>query len=824
MQPYFTLLLSAAASLAAIAPAACLADEILTVPLPGVLPKIDRSFGRKPLAFEPNVGQVDGEVQFLSRGSGYQLFLTQTEAVMVLDSEATDVGAKRFELQPPSAELPVPGPVPKAPEDWRSPGPGGDATVPLASSVGFPVSHVLRMRLVGADPSPSVRGDVKLPGQVNYFLGNDPSQWRTNVSTFAKVGYREVYPGIDLVYYGNEGRLEYDFVLAPGADPNLIALNFEGADQVELDAQGNLIAWVAGQAVRWQRPVVYQEFAGKRHEVAGSYHLNRGFASYATDATQQIGFQLAAYDRSQPLVIDPVLIYSTYLGGSGGESDNDQPGAMATDTNGNAYVVGYTRSLDFPTRNALQPARQGLSDAFVTKLNPAGEPLFSTYLGGTEYEFANGLAVDAQGNAFVVGRTSSTNFPLLNPTQNAFSAIFLTMLNPDGSAISFSTYLGGTKGETASAIALDPSGNIYVGGSTDSADFPVHKALQPQRSRGSYSDGFVTKFEAGGKSIIYSTYYGGSGFDGIVSIAADADGHAYISGGTSSSDLWVKNANQPFYAGGLGDFFYARILPDGSDLVYASYFGGAGPEGTPSPKLALGPGGSLWLVGRCSWESTGLATPNAFQTDISSDTPSLLARFNAADGYLEAASYLNGTTATSIAIEPTGDVWIGSYSFYANLPLVDPLQPRSRGDFEGFVSKFSSDCSSLLFSTYFGGAGRDEVASLALDPDGNVLVLGGTKSTKLPVVNPLQASLRGTDDAFVAKISFAHVLKVSRVAETLNLTWPTNATGFVLESATTLANGGDWQNVPTPSIEINGQKVNTVGTTNAAAFFRLRKP
>ena len=783
-------------------------DEILTLPLPGFSPKMENSFGSQPLAFERNVGQVDSAVQFFARGPGYQLFLTESEAVMVLP-----------ELRDRNADAPA-GEFGGL-ENWW-----GDAEAKqsrLAEGHAVPAPGVLRMRLVGADPSPAVRGDVELRSKANYFLGNEPSHWLTNVSTFAKVRYRAVYPGTDLVYYGREGRLEYDFVLAPGADPGRVALNFEGADRVELDEQGDLVAWVSGRPVRWQKPVVYQEFAGERHAIAATYRLQRGSVTFQPAAAHQIGFELAAYDRSRPLVIDPVLIYSTYLGGSG----SDAGSAIATDSHGNAYVVGYTMSLDFPRTNALQPALLWSKNAFVTKLNPAGELLFSTYLSGGSYG-GDGprVALDAQGNVYVVGSLTTTNWPLVNPVQTFYGRMFLTTLSPDGSAIRFSTYLGGTNSVTPYGLALDPAGNIYVGGGTGEG-FPTHNALQPQYG-GANSDGFVIKLEAGGNSIIYSTYYGGSGFERVNGIAADAEGNAYIVGGTSfgNGDLWVRNAYQPYDGGGSPqvDMFYAKIVPDGSDLVYASYFGGS--EGDNGVCIALGPSGTLWIAGQSC--SPGLATPGAFQTSFSPGGAcgNVLARFNAADGYLEAATYLEGGDLLGIAVDPAGGVFIGGI-FYGNLPLVNPLQSQPGGGYyyyDGYVAKFSSDCSSLLFSTYFCGPGRDYVNGLALDPNGNLLLVGETQSeTGFPIVNAFQPTLNGGDDAFVAKISFAEVLKVKRVGQTLAISWPATATGYQLESTAGTGAGAVWENVTTPPVVVATEQIVTVDIGAGTRFFRLRK-
>jgi hypothetical protein len=835
------------------------ADEIVNVPLPGSILRIDHSFGRQPLAFEPNVGQTDAEVKFLARGKGYQLFLTETEAVMVMGSPNASEAAERLGARQPSAAL------------WDGfgfcenreftelsntfeSGAGAPRSKTLTSGLDAPGSvecspsplhsRVLRMRLVGANDSPQVKGDAELPGKVNYFIGNDPARWHKNVPTFGRVQLAGVYPGVDLVYYGNEGRLEYDFVLSPGAEPNQIALEFDGADRIELDAHGDLIAWVAGREVRWQKPVVYQEFDGQRIEVAGAYRLDGGSLTYQAKGSHRIGFELAAYDRSQPLVIDPVLVYSSFLGGSGNEGyPYGAASSIVSDSQGNAYVVGHTDSLDFTITNALQSVVGGINDAFVAKLSPSGELLFSTYLGGAvgtgPFDFASGVALDTAGNIHIAGHTLSEDFPLVGPLQSAFGGewdAFVTILSYDGAEIRFSTYWGGTHAEAFYSVALDPSGNIYLTGlategeGESNTDFPVHNALQPQY-RGS-GDAVVVKLSAGGTGVVYSTYLGGSRGEGGGCIVADAEGFAYIAGSTDSFNLPVTNAYQPrFTADGPGagyyydNMFYARITPHGSALSYCSYFAAKGYHRFEG--LALGPHGDLWLTGQVDYQQSGLATPGAFLTSVPLDSyfKSIVARFNATNGMLAAATYLDRGVPHDIAVDAAGNAWVAGTAL-ENLPLVDPLQAYSgevsgRGD--GFVAKISSDCSGLLFSTYFGGTEEDSISSLCLAPNGDVLLFGQTKSvTDFPLLNAFQPQLRGEGDTFVARISMGAALKMSRSGQTVILSWPIGATNFVLEAATSLP-AGSWATVTnSPTVTATERSVQ-FPVTGDARFFRLRK-
>ncbi len=410
--------------------------------------KLAQSYGKLPLSFEANQGQSNAPVKFLARGPGYVLFLTPTEAVL--------------SLKKPTAQR-------KAARKTPAPSESGGGTV-------------LRMRLVGANPTPRVIGQEELPGKVNYLLGKDPSKWRTGVPTYAKVKYEAVYPGVDLLYYGNQRQLEYDLVLAPGADPQVVTLSFEGADRLEIDPRGELVLHTADGDLRMHKPLIYQEVEGVRQPIGGGYVRKN---------ERQVGFQVAAYERARPLVIDPVLVYSTYLGGTNGDGGL----GIAVDRFGQAYVTGGTDSTDFPIQDPLQPASGGFVDAFVAKLNRAGSQLvYSTYLGGTGFDRVLGIAVDHSGQAYVTGDTVSTDFPIENPLQAAlggFGDAFVAKLNWAGSQLVYSTYLGGTDNDVSSGIAVDQSGQAYVTGSTLSTDFPTQTLLQPILS-GDF-DAFVTK-------------------------------------------------------------------------------------------------------------------------------------------------------------------------------------------------------------------------------------------------------------------------------------------------------------------------------------------
>ena len=420
-----------------------------------------------PLQFEANHGQVDAHVTFLARGHGYTLFLTSTESVMVLQQWGTTPEHEALTGTNPTA-LPKQAPITQA---------------------------VVRMKLEGANPSPTIDGMEPLPGIVNYFIGNDPAKWHTTIPTYAKVQYQDAYPGITLAYYGNQGRLEYDFLVAPGADPNQIKLAFEGASDITVADSGDLVLTTALGDVRMQKPVVYQlEPDGHKTLVAGQYTVASTSVSLQASRTTRysVGFRLASYDHAKPVVIDPVLLYSTYLGGSG---DDRRGYAIAVDAAGSAYVTGQTQSTNFPTANPFQATDGGAADVFVTKLSAAGSHLlYSTYLGGSNDDLGYGIAVDAAGSAYVTGNTQSTNFPTVNPLQATNGGnydAFVTKFSAAGSSLLYSTYLGGSDYDQSQGIAVDAAGNAYVTGYTGSTNFPTANPLQATNAGG--FDVFVMK-------------------------------------------------------------------------------------------------------------------------------------------------------------------------------------------------------------------------------------------------------------------------------------------------------------------------------------------
>jgi len=610
-------------------------------------------------------------------------------------------------------------------------------------------TSLLQMRLEGANPDAAGRAEDPLPGRVNYFLGNDPKKWRTDVPTSERVRFEGAYRGVDMVYYGNQRQLQYDFIVAPGADPNQIALTFEGAKGIRRAASGDLLVAVDRGEVAFEKPFAYQEVDGEQTPVDAEFRVRGG----------RVTFALGRYDRRRELTIDPVLAYSTYLGGSGGEDGR----GIAVDAAGNAYVTGYTSSTDFPTVNAFQATYGGGLYAFVTKLNAAGSGFtYSTYLGGGEYEEGRAIAVDAAGNAYVTGYTQSTDFP----TVTAFQATngggwdaFVTKLNASGSGLVYSTYLGGSGWDFGNGLAADSAGNAYVTGYTISTNFPTANAFQATYG-GSNGDAFVTKLHASGSGLVYSTYLGGSRSDVAMGLAVDAAGNAYVTGKTESTNFPTATAFQATN-GGYSDVFVTKLNAAGSGLVYSTYLGGGSDD--RGFGIAVDAPGNAYVTGYT--QSTNFPTANAFQATHAGGTyDAFVTKLNASGSALVYSTYLGGNEwdeGHGIAVNAAGNTYVTGETESTNFPTAHAFQGTYGGsgslmnDGDAFLTKLNASGSGLAYSTYLGGGAEDYGRGIAADAAGNAYVTGNTKSTNFPTANAFQETYGGGDygDAFVAKIS-----------------------------------------------------------------------
>ena len=707
-------------------------------------------YARLPLSFELNRGQFDPRVNFVARGLGYTLFLTPREAVLALRG-SSPVNSSSY-AGTRAAELLA------APDEHQA----------LASTT-------VRLKFVGANgKSGSVALD-RQSGQSNYFLGNDPKNWRTNVPSYAKVKYEGVYPGVDLIYYGNQGQLEYDFVVAPGADPRAIRFALTsprgpcgsarpgepGARVLRIDSGGDLVVQTGDGEVRFRKPVVYQPSARNGKSDSKNRQLRSG--RFVMMADNSIGFAIASYDRTRPLIIDPVLSYSTYLGGSGG----DVAFGVAVDSGGNAYVTGSTGSPNFPTRLAEQDAYAGGVDVFVTKFSASGSALvYSTYIGGAQLDSASGISVDSTGSAYIVGRTYSTNFPT---SPDAFQLIaggngdaFVAKLDPLGSQLVYSSYLGGSSTDAGQAIAVDSSGNAYVTGSTQSIDFPTVNPMQIGND-GSL-DLFLAKVNPSGTGLTYSTYLGGSSADFGQAIALDSSGNTYVAGYTLSTNFPTQNALQASSAGG-GDVFITEMNAAGTGLVFSTYLGGKALDRAFG--LVLDSSGNMYITGDTQ-SADFPTTPNAFQTSNRGQGDGFVCKVAAGGSNLVYSTLLGGSgvdQATGIAVSASGNAYVTGLTQSTDFPIAQPLQTLLNSSGGGtcgltlcpdaFISELGPS-GAILSSTYLGGSGEDYAQAIALDSSSAVYVVGATRSPNFPVIaGAPQGTFAGTalnSNAFLAKI------------------------------------------------------------------------
>lgn len=696
---------------------------------------VKSDYGNLPLSFEVNKGQTAGDVKFLARSSGYTLFLTSNEAVL------------RFQNQQKSND-----------------------------------ESTLRLSLTDANPKSQITGLSELPGKANYLIGNDPKKWRTDISTYAKVKYESIYPGVDLVYYSTQGRqLEYDFVVDAGADPNQIRLSFAGADQLEL-LDGDLVIRTKEREIRMHKPVVYQEKDGTRELIAGQYTLND---------ERQLAFEIGSYDKTRELVIDPVLAYSTFLGGTGEDAGIE----IAVSAHGNAFVTGLTTSLNFPTNpNGARFGPGGGSDVFVTKFNAAGNQLiYSTYLGGSSNEnfyddlafpgtTYGGIALDSQGSAYVTGSTRSADFPstagAYQKTLKGQSDTFVTKLNPAGNALLYSTFLGQNGVNAADGgqgIAVDFFGQAYVTGFDYSAGLPVNGFS----AHAAGCDAYIAKLNPAGSGLIYSTYFGGDSCNAGWNIAIDKNQNAFVSGETSSTNFPTTVGAFDTTCGtdgqcndtGLGriaDFFITKVdtkLTGPTSLVYSTYLGGSGEERvTYNGSIAVNSGGDLVYVTGLTASTNPADFPikNAAQPLPGGNADAFITKLDlslplkSGINQLVYSTYLGGPgteIGTGIAADVDGNAYVAGASggtFPSTEGLAGCIDPGA------FVAKFGPG-GEKKYAMCISGLGQDTGLDLAIDPSGCAYVTGFTESNNYPTVQAFQPVFAGgTDtapsDAFVTKL------------------------------------------------------------------------
>jgi Immunoglobulin I-set domain/Immunoglobulin domain/Beta-propeller repeat len=734
------------------------------------LAPLPTALGNLPLWFQASPEPAFGQAQFVTRGANYQFLLSPTEVRIALSKSGVE------------------------PAD-------------------------VQMNFAGASPGAQMSGTDELPGKVNYLIGNDPGRWHTGVATFARVQVEQLYPGVNLVYYGDQRQLEYDFVIAPGTDPGVIRIHFNGVEKISIGNRGELHLAVGGGEIQQPAPVIYQLVHGMRQIVDGGYRLLD---------RQTVAFTVGPYDHNLPLVIDPVLYFSTYFGGN----SSDTAWSMALDTNGFIYIAGQTLSTQksanntapFSTSNAFQIKFAGgsqVGDAFVAKFDSQGSNLiYLTYLGGSVDDAAYGIAVDGNGDAYIAGATDSPNFPIrngiytnisgvANPHLGTYPAdVFVAKVDPGGSNLLYSTYLGGESADAAYAIALDSSNNAYVTGFTYSTNFPttlnaLQKYLACPNTFSLNANAFVTEIGASGTSLVYSSYLGGTNFDTGRGIAIDSSNYVYVTGFTSSTNFPTTNAVQQQFVSVIlttnaaptnvvfitnvfngyllngtniltapFDGFVAKFTPSCAGFVYSTFLGGVNNDvpyqisvdaldnayvtgstvSTNFPNTIT----NLAGLGNGLANNTGVSAPlitNAFLTQI------MWSGTNAAIGWSTAFGGTNFgiDIGYGVTVDPSGNVFVVGASSTTNFPAVNTpglLRMTNSGTSDAFVIAFTPNCSNILYSGYLGGSGNDYGYGIAVDAQTNVYLAGQTFSANFPTIFPFQSSLNGTSDAFLAKIGW----------------------------------------------------------------------
>jgi hypothetical protein len=773
-----------------------------------------------PLFFEPQESPIGDASAFLARGQNYRFSITPAGAQIILSkAESEQTGSH-------------------------------------ASRITHHASRPVEMRVVGANPFAPMHGDGMLPGKMNYLIGNDPSQWRTDLPVFSRVQIDDVYLGINLIYYGNQQQLEYDFVVAPRARPESIALHFEGADKVEIDKEGELVLSLGADEIRFHRPLIYQEAHGVRRPISGGYQF---------EDPRTVTFSIGQYDHELPLIIDPILAYSGYFGGNFG----DVALGVKVDSSGFIYIAGETlsRKWPFPLVGFDTNFNGGRfnGDGFVAKLsNDASNLVYFTYIGGSEDDGALDLTLDSSGNPYITGFTDSTNFPTLNaafprirgfrdPTFHTFpSDAFVAELSPVDGSLIYSTYLGGSRADVAGAISVDSSGNAYVTGYTYSTDFPTTNSVfsnvvtvvgYTNKPSGS-NDIFVAKIAPGGAGLEYVTLFGGAGLDAGEGIAADDSGHVYVCGYTGSTNF-VRTANALPGTNGLGirqingvtnaiqvyrgvrnipfDAFLARFDTTQSgtnSLEYSTLFGGKFNDA--AFRMVLYNNTDVIMTGNS--RSPDFPTNN-FPANMRTkagpgNSDAMLVRFSfAANSVVTNApgiyySTLFGGSSEDVgwdlALDPSGNVYVVGITSSGDFPGTNGVTangaPFLRTNHialrDVFVTAFSNDASAMLYSVQMGGNNEDFGYGIAVDSSANAYIVGRTVSGNFPHTNAsaLFVSKRnGTNDAFLAKILAdtppappPPVLKTKIALSNIQLSWPGSASGYVLESNTNLANPAGW--------------------------------
>ncbi|MGD2088081.1 MAG: SBBP repeat-containing protein [Candidatus Aminicenantes bacterium] len=702
----------------------------------------DRNFGKVPLYFIPNQGQVNEKAKFYAKTPRYTLWMTK-EGLVFDRVRKVEVEAEVEEeaTHPAPVGHPRCGPYKTSQE--------GDTPRPLRvhpSQEGIIERDVSRLVFLEANKNPGIVPLEITQHKVNYYIGNDPGKWQKGISTSKAVLYKDIYKHIDLKVYGNESQVEYDWIVKPGGNPADIRFVYKNVKGTRIDKKGNLFIETKFGKLLHKKPISFQVINGEKVNVESNFK-RIGKHTY--------GFNVHQFSHDYELIIDPVvsLEYSTYLGGSNDELYT----RMFVDELGQVHLTGYTFSYDFPIKNAYQGSKAGsLLDAILTKFNSSGSDLiFSTYFGGSGSEYFFGITVAGNGDVYIAGDTFSSDLPAVN-SRIGGKDVFIARFDSSGNFLA-GRYLGGTSEDRNSSIIMDNSNRLWAIGWTRSSDFPTVKPYQGTLF-GSAS-ACVSRLTPDLSGIEYSTYLGGTGEDKGAYIVIDNSGYFYVRGHTSSSDFPLKNAWQNNYGGGQFDVFLTKFEPDGSDLIFSTYLGGSGYDHDFG--LAIGNSGSVYVGGFT--DSTDFPTMNPYQENNAGNEDIFISVFNSDGSQLLYSTYLGGTADDqhgALVLDSSGYIYVGGTTYSSNFPTKVPYQSTKKGSNDAFLSILSPGGTDLIYSTYFGGSGWDRCLNIAWHSSGNIYLAGNTDSPDFPVVNSYQTYIGGAEDAYFSKFSIAWTLNI----------------------------------------------------------------
>lgn len=658
------------------------------------------NFGKTPLYFIPNKGQIDETARYYAKTPRYTLGITKQGLVFDRIKELGDQGSAKG---------------------------------------GLVERDVSRLIFINANNNTEILPLEMTQHHVNYFIGNDPSRWQKSISTSKAVLYKDIYKNIDLKVYGNESQVEYDWIVKPGGNPADIRFEYKSIQATNIDREGNLIIDTPFGKMMHQRPHSFQMLQGEKVKVSS------GFRQIEKNS---YGFSIGKYDKNFELILDPVvsLLYSSYMGGS----DTELYTRMFLDKWGQVHLIGYTYSIDYPTKNAYQGSKNYGLDAIVTKLNAAGSDLiFSTYFGGNSYEYFFGITAADNGDVYIAGDTFSDDMPAFN-SPIGWKDVFLARFDANGNYLG-GRYLGGTDEDRNSFITLDNSNHLWVTGFTYSTDFPTKNPYQSMNMGD--ASAYACKLSPDLKDIEYSTYLGGSSEEVADRIAVDKAGYFFVVGRTGSSDFPLKNAWQNHYGGGERDVFLTKFKPNGSQLVFSTFLGGTGDD--MSFGLAIGNSGDIYVGGFTT--STDFPTKNPYQATNHGDYDIFISRFNSDGSKLLYSSYLGGSREDwhgVLALDNDGYISLAGSTHSSDFPTKSPLIGEYQGNRDGFFSILTPDGKYLVYSSYWGGSEWERCLNIDRDSAGNIYLAGETESYDFPVLNAYQPSNGGYADFFVSKFSF----------------------------------------------------------------------